>query len=102
MVRCVIFFWNVVVCLGQQGPNILGSPVYPSITSVLTTLETYGISLDLVLWSVLASGRRWLGVFVYACVYTEYVVLCVWVNSSGYSTARSIARFMVDGHQFFV
>ena len=76
MVDGMIFFGVVVVCLSQQGPNILGSPRYPSITSVLTTLESYGTSLDLVLWSVLASGRRWLGVLCMRCVYKDCVV-CV-------------------------
>ena len=64
----------LLVCGGMPGSTRtehLVSFDYPSITSVLTTLETYGTSLDLVLWSVLASGRRWLGVFVYACVYKE-------------------------------
>ena len=49
---------------------------YPSITSVLTTLETYVTSLDLVLWSVLASGRRWLGVLCMR-VYTRNGLYCV-------------------------
>ena len=35
-----------------------------------------GTSLDLVLWSVLASGRRWLGVLC-TRVYTRIVLCCV-------------------------
>ena len=100
MVGGMILFWNVVVCLSQQGPNILGVLLSKQFC-VLTTLETYGISLDLVLWSVLASGRRWVCV-VHGCVYTECVVLCVGLKSSGYSTARSIAilRSMVNSLRF--
>ena len=50
---------------------------YPSITSVLTTLEAYGTSLDLVLWRVLASSRKYLRDFVRVCrVYKCCVVLC--------------------------
>ena len=48
---------------------------YPSITSVLTTLETYGTSLDLVLWRVLASSRKYLRDFFCGVVYTSVGVV---------------------------
>ena len=91
----------MVVCLGQQGPNILGVLLSKQFC-VLTTLETYGTSLDLVLWSVLASGRRWLSVLCMR-VYTRNVLYCVCgriVVGSPLQGASSILRSMVNSLRF--
>ena len=96
MVGGMTFFWYVVVCLGQQGPNILGVLLSKQIC-VLTTLETYGTSLDLVLWRVLASGRWCLGV-VFACALCIQGMCCVCgriVVGTPLQGASSILRSMV-------